>query len=187
MKVYRGSLYVLDSNIPYVDNCYLYGQYYHTNNGIARKIKVSEFLEIEEQFGKKIFSRKGTITVLKLPFGRVKCVQTGIVFPTMKIAEQEQLDLVYTRFTCKNNGKEDNPHCYLLSKPNYRLYVQIEEELNNEEVQIFYEGLTEEKIKTEIKCLEQLISEQSQYQKEKRLSNRQYVKKIEQMRNNIKK
>lgn len=188
MKIYRGRIYVLDSNVSRLEKRYLYGNYYYCDiNRIARKLKVSESLKVEEKFGERIFLEKGSITVFKLPFGRVKCVQTGIVFPIIKIVEQEEKDYIYRSFLRANNRQDGNPYCYYLSKSNCRLYVKIEEELNGKQVQSFYEDLTEEKIKNEINRLERLISEQSQYQKEKPLSNRQYVKKIEQMRNNIKK
>lgn len=65
---------------------------------------------------------------MKLPFGKVKCIQTGIVFPTIEIIEQEENDYVCTDFICKNNRKGGNPYYYLLSKSNCCLYVEIEED-----------------------------------------------------------
>lgn len=193
MKIYQARIYALDSNVPYVDSYYLDGEYHYTDDcTIARNLMIGKNEHITEEYGRPIFLSKGRIIVYKTLLGHVKDIQTGEVFPTIEMKSVES-DKIFSSFV---SNKQAKPVAYVLSKKKHRLYVKIERELEEIESKNFFKSVTEDKILREINWQRELIAEQERYQiqhceqqqreESKNLSNRQYVKKIAQMRNNIK-
>lgn len=177
MKIYEASLYVLDKNIPYFDFHELNGMYTsNSENCLSREILIHKNDTITEYDTNPIFIKSyEKLVVRKQFFGGVVDIVTGLCFPTIEM--RTVVDEVYKEI----NG--DDPVKYVLSRPNQRVYAKIEREIKTCELREIYEKLTDCKIKESIDALCKLLHEQEEYKKELPKSNRQYVKKIQQMRN----
>lgn len=182
MRLYDADLLAISHRIPYFDKNVLFIFHEMFDNYLYyyrdKKIHVSgwNIRDISD-----IFKQRTKLVVRRRNFHMVEDIETGIVFPQIKFIDKK---VTYDGYvTC--------PEKCILYQPNCRLYVRLNSKMNQEQIEQFYSSRSPKILHDRQKYIKQIMEQESQYwnplpeqsQYVKKKSNRQYVKMIEQMRN----
>ncbi len=163
MKLYRAELYAINHSIPYTDkNKWVVEE-------ISRSVEYYDRKYTDGQF-EKVFIHKGTLVVRKKFFRMLEDIATGEKFSQLTVSTAENHDKIY-QFT----------------KVNQRLYAMLGQQMSNHDIREYYESLIRCGIQLRKEELLKIIEEEHAHWNPipKKVSTKQYVKMIEQMRKDI--
>lgn len=150
MILYKATLYALNHEIPY----FSIHRFKLSKNGIQypQNIKIGWNQKIQlskvEEVDNPIFLKVGELVVCKQFFKKYEDVESGILFPELRI-----------------ENKNRKIH-YIMQKTNQRLYVHIERELDDTESKIFYQNSLKIPYREKYARVLALIEKEEQYRKD---------------------